>query len=268
MTSAFATTPSWLLAVALFAFFVAVGSACRWIVVKRCTEDRREELAEQAARLLTGLAATFAFFIGISVTITWGAVSAGQAAVEAQASRAQQLSWSLNNIENQQAAKPLVRDLRNYLAAAANEDRPYLSNGNAANRPSGALLDKLQVAVHKYAYLGSTPQSEASGIVSAASALSTADASVTAVADRTLPELIILLLLLTATINTAVMGISAANTRRPILFALWCLIPALSITVVLALDSPFAGDISISLAPLDSLAQHVTINHLSGQTTP
>jgi hypothetical protein len=39
----------------------------------------------------------------------------------------------------------------------------------------------------------------------------------------------------------------------------WCIIPALSITVVIALAFPFAGGIGVDLGPLQSVAQQLAV---------
>lgn len=44
--------------------------------------------------LLGPLGATFALLVGFAITMTWSALSAGQDAVDLQASSAQQVSWS------------------------------------------------------------------------------------------------------------------------------------------------------------------------------
>lgn len=74
--------PLWAIMAALLLLFSAVIFTARRIVRRRCADDTCEEIAEQANGLATGLAATFAFFVGFAITVTWGAVSTGQAAVE------------------------------------------------------------------------------------------------------------------------------------------------------------------------------------------
>jgi len=253
-------TPSWAIALVLFIFFAGVSLGCRAIIRKRCSEKRCEELSDESSRLLTGLAATFAFFIGFAVTVTWGAVATGQDAVENQAARAQQMSWNLNNIPNQSDADPILKDLQVYLATATDKDGYYLARGDTTNLPSMRPFDAFQDAVHKYAYSSTTPGPEVSGLVTAASNLTNASASVSAVAQRSLPLLLAILLLVTGTFIAIVMGISTTNTSRPLLLTAWCIIPALSITVIAALAFPFAGDISVDLSPIKAVAEQMA-NH-------
>ena len=54
-----------------------------------------------------------------------------------------------------------------------------------------------------------------------------------------------------------VMGIMTASSTRPILMSVWAIVPALSITVVIALAFPFAHRIGVNLAPLQAVAENL-----------
>ena len=86
--------PAWLLIALCFGLFAAICAIARYLVRTRTTDERREELADYAGKLLGPLGATFAFLVGFAITMTWSALSAGQDAVDLQASSAQQVSWS------------------------------------------------------------------------------------------------------------------------------------------------------------------------------
>ena len=51
------------------------------------------------------------------------------------------------------------------------------------------------------------------------------------------------------------MGITTVAYRRPLLIFVWCLIPAISITVVAGLAFPFAMRNGMTLAPMQAVAQ-------------
>ncbi|MSX03126.1 MAG: hypothetical protein F2813_08220 [Actinobacteria bacterium] len=260
MRDLFISVPLWLIAVVLFAFFVLVTVLARAVVTRRCSAESREELADEATRLLTGLAATFAFFVGFSITVTWGAVAAGQAAVEQQSSAVQNMSWSINNIPDKAEATLLRAKLRRYATAAAFENTDYLARGDTSQLPSAVPLDRFEDALHTYAFGPKVPKAEVSSLVTAAATLGSTSAAVSAVAHRTLPDLLAVLLLVTGLLVAAVMGVSTVTARHPVLMLIWCVIPALSITVVIALAFPFASGIGVDLAPMQSVAQQLAIH--------
>ena len=250
-------TPLWVICGFLFVSFIAVSYSARALIRRRCSGDTCEDLADQAGQLLTGLAATFAFFVGFAITVTWGAVSAGQAAVEQQAASVQQMAWKLNNIPDRVASTALMDKLSVYVATAANADDEFLVRGDTANLPSAGPLDRFQDALHTYAFGPNAKPQEVNSLVTAAAAVGTSSAMVAAVAKRTLPDVLAALLLITGILVAVVMGITTVTSRRPVLFFVWCLIPALSITVVIALAYPFAHRIGVNLAPLQSVAQQL-----------
>ena len=256
----FISLPLWLIAVALFAFFAVVTILVRAVVAKRCSDQSREELASDAARLLTGLAATFAFFVGFAITVTWGAVAAGQAAVEQQSSAIQQMNWSLNNMPDRTEAAALREKLKLYATTAAYENGDDLARGDTSHLASAIPLDRFQDALHTYAFGPTAPKAEVSSLVSAAATLGSTSASVSAVSQRTLPDLLAVLLLVTGVLVAGVMGVSTVNSRHSSLMLIWCVIPALSITVVIALAFPFASGIGVDLAPLQSVAQQLAVH--------
>ena len=244
--------PAWAGVLLLFLIFLAVSLGSRAFVIRRCTESRREELAGHASSLVTGTAASFGFFVGFAITMTWGAVSAGQAAVETQAAHAQQLAWTVQNISDQAASDQIIGNLHSYLTAAAVQDGPYLEVGDTLELPSAQPLDVLQSAVHGYAFGPNSADPEVSGLVSAAADLTESAAAVAAVAQRSLPPLVAVLLFVTAVLLAAIMGISNATTARPWLLGVWCLIPALAIVVI-----PGPGGIGIDLSPLRLVAERI-----------
>jgi hypothetical protein len=248
------STPLWAVCALLLVFFIGVSYAARALIRRRCSDDSCQDLADQASHLLTGLAATFAFFVGFAITVTWGAVSAGQTAVEQQAAAIQQMAWKLNNIPDRAASAALMDQLRAYAATAASDDDAFLVRGDTTNLPSLVPLDRFEDALHIYAFGPSAKPQEVNSLVTAAALVGTSSATVAAVAKRTLPGVLAALLLMTGVLVAIVMGITTVTTRRPVLFFVWCLIPALSITVVIALAYPFAHRIGVNLAPLQAVA--------------
>jgi len=249
--------PIWLILAVLLVFFCVVIVASRRQVLRRCSDDTCEDLVEQAKNLLTGLAATFAFFVGFAITVTWGAVATGQAAVEQQAASIQQMAWRLNNIANKAESTALMDKLRTYATTAATADDPFLIRGDTTNLPSAIPLDRFEDALHTYAFgPGAAPQ-EVNSLVTAAATVGTNAATVAAVAKRTLPGVLAILLVVSGVLVALVMGIMTATSSRPILMYVWALVPALSITVVIALAFPFAHRIGVNLAPLQAVAENL-----------
>lgn len=251
------TAPVQAIAFTLFVFFCAIAVAARLLVLWRASTEGGKELAEEAVHLLTGLAATFAFFVGFAINVTWSGVSAGQAAVEQHAAALKQMSWSINAMQDRAESALLTEKLHAYAMAVANDDRADLASGDASDLPSDAALERFSEAVHAYAFKHSTAGPEVSSLLREAAAVSGTSAQVSAVAQRNPPRILVALLMVSGAIVAGVMGITTVASRFPALLVVWCLIPALSITVVIALIYPFARPIGVDLAPINTVAQQL-----------
>lgn len=242
----------------LLVFFCVVSFFARGLVLRRCGTGTREELAEQAQGALTGMAATFALFVGFAISISWGAVSEAQRDVEQHAAAIQQMTWELRNIPDAADSSALTTKLANYASAAAYQDVPYFARGVTIGLPSASALDEFETALHSYV-AGHPDRASAHTLHSAMSELVASASTVSAVASRTLPGPLVSLLFIVAVLVSVVMGISTVSYGRPSLIFVWvsCLIPALSIAVVLALAYPFALRTGLTTAPLRVVAQHL-----------
>lgn len=245
--------PPWAITLILLGFFTALSFAAREIVRRRCGDEDREELADQAKNLLTGVAATFGFFVGFAITVSWGAVSAAQNAVEQQAAAVKQMSRELANISDRAQSAELTGLLRSYATAAVTEDTKFLRRGQAVNLPSGGPLDSFEDALHAYAYGPQAPAREVSGLISAAATLGSSAAGVAAVSNRALPTPLGVLLLVVGALAAIITGITTVSYRRPVLIVVWSLIPAISIAVVASLAFPFAVRSGLPLASLQAV---------------
>jgi hypothetical protein len=103
--------PVGIIALLLFGGFAVVSFGARELVRRRCSDEDRQELAEQAQNVLTGVAATFAFFVGFAITVTWGAVTAAQGAVEQQATAVRQMARQVDNIADRDRSADLMSGL-------------------------------------------------------------------------------------------------------------------------------------------------------------
>jgi len=250
--------PSAAIAAMLLAVFGLVCFAARGLVLRRCDEEAREELADQAKSLLTGVAATFAFFVGFAISIGWGAVSAAQGAVEQQATAIQQMAWELRNMPDQSQSRSLLDKLTAYAQTAADQDPQLLAQGVTIGLPSAAPLEAFETAL--YSYTDKQPEDRATArMTTALTTLVSSSAAVASVANRALPQPLAALLFLVGVLVSAAMGISTVTYgRRSMIFVgVWCLVPALSLTVVLALAYPFALRTGLTVAPLRAVAQHL-----------
>lgn len=252
------SVPLWLLGLLLFAFFTAVMLGTRAIVGRGRDEEGREQIAADASRMITGLAATFALFVGLSITVTWGAVSTGQVAVEQQASAIRNMNWAINNIPDKVEGAQLRQKLTAYAVAAGYDDQPYLEKGQTRDLPSAVPLDHFEDALHIYAFGPKAQPSSVSSLVTAATAIGTSSSTVSAVAQRGLPTVVSVLLWLSGILVVVVMGIASLDSRHPALMLVWCAIPALSLTVVVALSTPFgAHGAGVNLAPVKTVADEL-----------
>lgn len=241
----------------LLAFFCLVATAARRLVLRRCGDEARDELVEQAKNVLTGVSATFALFVGFAISISWGAVTAAQSAVEHQSAAIHQMAWELRNIPDKAQSSVLMDKLTAYAVAAADDDAPLLARGRTADLPSSAALERFEDALTAYA---SGPGVKgADGLVASVSNLVSSAASVAAVANRALPRPLAILLGAVAVLVTVVLGITTVTSGRSnMLFVyVWCVIPALSLTVIWAVAFPFALRSGMTLAPLRALAENL-----------
>ena len=223
-------------------------------VSKVASPERSAELEDFAGKLLGVFGATFAFLVGFAVTITWSAVNTGQDAVDLQASSAQQLSWAASAIQDQAGAAQVNGNLRNYLDTVVHKDGPAFADGNFSALPSAETFDTLQNSVHQVASGQGNTDPVASGMVSAAASLTAAQSKVTAVAQRSLPTILIALILLSGSLLAATVGISALTVKRPYLMYAWAFLAAVSVAVVLMMDFPFSGGVTVNLGPLSVAA--------------
>jgi hypothetical protein len=240
-----------------FVFFAAISAGCRFALSGVASPERRAQIEEHAGKLLSVFGPTFAFLVGFAITITWSAVGAGQDAVDLQASSAQQLSWATNAIEDQAGAAEVNGNLRNYLDTVVNKDGPALADGNFSALPSAKTFDTLQNSVHQVASRHGNSDPVASGMVSAAASLTAAQSKVTAVAQRSLPTILIALILVSGSLLAATVGVSALTVERPYLTYAWAFLAAVSLAVVLMIDFPFSGGITVNLGPLSVAAGSV-----------
>ncbi len=238
----------------MLGFFCAVSYATRALMLRFFGDDDREDLADQAKGLLTGVAATFAFFVGFAINISWGAITAGQIAVEQQAAAVQQTAWELDNVTDRTQSAALMDKLRAYATTAVGADIDFLRRGNTTDLPSAVPLNVFEDAVRAYAYGPQAAGQQVTGLVSAATSIRTSAASVAAVANRGLPVPMVVLVFVVGVLSTIVLGITAVSYSRPSLTYIWCLIPAMSMTVVAALAYPFALRTGANLAALQAVA--------------
>ncbi|TXH40493.1 MAG: DUF4239 domain-containing protein [Actinobacteria bacterium] len=260
MLAAFTTLPTWLLVLVCAVAFSLVTFGTRWIVRRRCDADRQDDLVELAGAMNGPTGTTLAFLIGFAVTITWGAMSAAQGSIEKVAASAQQMSWLTENLEDRATAKSVNDDLNSYLLAIVNQDRGQLASGDIVQLPSFDYLDKLERDIRAVGKSGATANPESSQLLTAASALTGAQAELNAVARRQLPTVVLWLLLFTATLSAAVMGIVATKVSRPYLILGWAIVAATGICVVLSLYNPFDGTVSVDFQPLADAAARIAVN--------
>lgn len=258
-----AAVPLWAIVGTMVLFFWAVTKTARQFVLRRRDADSREALAEQANNLLTGVAATFAFFVGFAISASWGAVTTALTAVERQATAVSQMAWEINNIRDRAESAALMDKLSAYASAVADEDRAALVKGATTQLPSATALDRFETALHTYADGPMATDRQASALVAAASEVSSTGAGVAAVANRTLPRPLFVLLMVVGVLSSILMGISTVTYTRPSLIFIWCLIPAVSITTVIALAYPFAMRSGGTTAPMQAVA-----GQLAGELTP
>lgn len=250
MFELFHESPWWLLTLIWFTFFGALSAVSRFAVRRLGSQSRRDELTDYAAKSLSPIGAMFAFLIGFAATMAWSAMSAGQEAVDSQATSAQQLAWATKSISDKAGVAQIIGDLDRYLATAVDSDTAPLARGEVTALPSAGAFDALQHSVHNVAYGKTITTAEASAMTAAAAALTAARAKMTAVAQRSLPDLMIGLLIVAGALLAIAMGVAAAEVERPYLMYGWALVSAVALALLLSLDAPFRGAITVNMGPL------------------
>jgi len=257
MARFFQESPWWVQIAFWCGFFTATSLLSRFAVRRVPERKRREELTDYAGKTLTPIGAIFGFLIGIAATMTWSALNAGQEAVDAQATAAQQLAWATKSISDKTGIAEIVGNLNRYLAVEVTQDVPLLASGQGGDLPSSQAYDTLQHSVHKVAYQPGTSGAEASAMTAAAAALTATQSKMSAVAQRSLPPLLTGLLIAAGALLAMAMGAAAADVDRPYLMFGWALVSAISVTLILTLDGPFRGAIAVNLKPLVQVSDNL-----------
>lgn len=257
MLSWIATLPTWLIVIICGSAFSAVTFGTRAVVLRRTATKRQGELIDLATAMNGPTGTTLAFLIGFAVSITWGTMSAAQVSIEKVAASAQQVSWLTENLSDSSKTVVINEDLDRYLTTIVNNDRTNLADRNLVELPSFDSLNKLERDVRQTSKTGATVNPEFGPLLSAASSLTESQAELNALARRQLPSVVLWLLIFTAGLSAAVMGIVATKVRRPYLIFGWALVAAIGISVVLSLYNPFIGTVSVDFQPLTDAAARI-----------
>lgn len=258
MIDGIASLPTWAIVLICAAGFSAITFGTRRLMIHRTESDRQDELVVLATAMNGPTGTTLAFLIGFAVTITWGTMSAAQTSIDQVAASAQQISWLSENLADRSDAQLINDDLAGYLRTIATEDRAKLSSGDIVQLPSFNDLDKLERDVHRIGQAGSDVNPESGPLLSSASSLTGAQAELNAVARRQLPSVVLWLLVFTAALSAAVMGIVATKVKRPYLILGWAMVAAIGMSVVLSLYNPFDGTVAVDFQPLIDAADRIS----------
>jgi hypothetical protein len=247
------------------ALLITVGAIARFIVKRWLDPSHLDEEAKHADSMLEPIETTLALLIGFAITITWSGVSDAQIAIEAEAVSARQVAWSIiagpgdvtDGLPREMAVQTL-KDLTIFLNVSSAPDAHSIAAGLTEEDQTDLALRQFQRSARKLSYASTVAPAQAASIQSAADALAAAEADSSAIAGRQLPNLFIFLIFVTALLLAALQGVSLVKKPRPWAVFVWALIVALSITVVLQMDSPYTGDISVSRQSLSNVAARIT----------
>lgn len=257
MFRAFVNQPVWIILIVCSGTFLAVMFGARH-VVRRYSREHREETIDLAKAMNGPTAASLAFLVGFAVTISIGTINAAQVAVEKVAAEAQQMALLTDTLADRERADAIKSTLNNYLTTIANDDRQSLVARQLVELPSFVQLEVLEQEVRELA--AGSPQAKpevAGALQTSVSNLARAQADLNAVARRDLPPIVLQLLFLTGLLSAVTVGIAAAGAERPYLIVGWALVSALGLAVVLALNDPFAGGVSVTFEPLLDAASRI-----------
>jgi hypothetical protein len=151
----------------------------------------------------------------------------------------------------------LMDKLRTYATTVAERDDNLLVLGKTADMPSAVPLDDFENALYAHVNSPRAAERQVSTLTTSASALSSASAGVAAVASRSLPRPLAMLLIIVGVLTAILVGITTVIYSRPSLIFVWSLIPAVSIATVVALAYPFALRSGASLEPMRAVVQYL-----------
>ena len=254
-----ALLPTVLIVVIFTIFFSAVTFTTRYLVRRRASPERQQELVTLAEAMNGPTGVAMAFLIGFSVTISWGTISTAQSAVEKVAASTQEVAWLTENLSDRRKADEIVQTLKQYLETISTQDQARLADGDLGEMPSFTYLDVLENQMREVAAEASARDPEASRALTAASTIAQNQADLVSIARRQLPTSMLWLLLVAGTLSSMVMGIVATKVERPFLLVGWALVSAIGISVVLSLYNPFAGGVAVDMQPLDDAAQRILL---------
>lgn len=264
MISAFTDLGAWAQWAVIFVGLAGIGVISR-ALAGRWLRTHTADQVDHASSLSVPIAGSLALLIGFAITITWGGISAGQSAIESEAVAARQIGWAVQ-LESGEVANGLseeltttaLTDLVAFLKTAAAPDAyDQLSTIESRNAMDEALRT-FQLSVRQLSYDRAIPATQAASIQAASDSLAAAAADSLAIARRHLPDLLVALILLNAVLLSILQGIALVTRRHPWGALAWAGIVALSITVVLQMDAPFSGAISVDRDSLSNVASWVT----------
>ena len=247
----------WLMIAIGFVFFAAISAGCRFALKALASPERSAQLEDHADKLLGVFGATFAFssaLLSRSPGRRWA-----QAKTRSTSRHPPRSNFLGPRVRSRTKPAPteVNNNLRTYLHTVVNKDGPALADGNFKALPSAETFDTLQNSVHQVASGSGNADPVASGMVSAAASLTAAQSKVTAVAQRSLPTILITLIVLSGALLAATVGMSALTVKPPYLMYAWAFLAAVSVAVVLMIDYPFSGGVTVSLGPLSVAADSI-----------
>ncbi len=241
-----------------FGLMVSTSLVVRFAVRRWTSPETLDEHADVAGKMVSACGAAFAFLVGFGIATTWGAIDAGQSAVEQEAAAVQLTVSATRTGVDRPAADEIKELLADYLTIVVNEDPAALDDGEHFTLPSDPALNTLIDRAHEIAYNDPGAIKGGPSLVAAVESIDKAQGTITGIADRSMPPLIALLLVIAAMLLAGILGVSGASRNAPMLLVAWALVPAVALTVVFSLDHAFAGAVAVDLHPLQAALQDLT----------
>ena len=255
--AAIATLPTVLIVAIFTVFFSTVTFTTRYLVRRRSSPERQEELVtlaeghEQADGCSDGIPHRFLGHHHV------GTISTAQSAVEEVAASAQEVAWLTENLSDRGRPTRSSRRSSSIWRPSPRRIRPDWPLLTSRTCRVSRTWTNSREQVRDIAAGASVGDPEASRALTAASTVAQKQADLVSIARRQLPTSMLWLLLIAGTLSSMVMGIVATKVEHPFLLVGWALVSAIGISVVLSLYNPFAGDVAVDLQPLDDAAQRI-----------
>jgi hypothetical protein len=252
-----------LVVVCLAASVLAV-LAGRTLVALVIPGHEHEGIRPVAGPLMPALGATFAVLAAITLSMEAGYLKSAQDIVSAEAAGASRLAWAATSagVDRARIQSPLLTYLEATRAAEWRGDGAASGDDAATN----AAIVALERAVRTEAARGDIGAPASTELLLSLDAVTGGRRARLAAADRQLPPLYLITLVvsgLALVVNAGALA-AGAHRRLTVLLGGLTIVVALSLALLFAITAPWRGPMIVSGVPLDQVSRDLRTGFFSG----